>query len=75
MNGRDKEILRIKLISTSDCTKDYKIEAVRDPQTVKCTCTGFLTHGYCKHIRFYHALIQQFFDRTPGFTTKKEGSE
>ena len=24
---------------------------------VRCTCTGFTTNGYCKHIKFYKQLI------------------
>lgn len=65
MTFRDRNILRIKLISTSDPEKSYFIEVIRDPKTVKCDCIGFNVHGRCKHIKFYYGLIRQFLHKNP----------
>lgn len=73
MNDRDNIIMKIKLVSTSDINASYTIEVVKGSKSVDCTCMGFQTHGYCKHIKFYKSLIKQFLDEKAGVTKRKKG--
>ena len=67
MLERDVEVMRIKLISTSDPTQSYIIEIRRNTNTVNCNCKGFRTTGRCKHIKFYKSLIKSYLHETPEF--------
>ena len=35
----------------------YNITIDNEQNEVRCNCTGFLTHGYCKHTRIYKRRI------------------
>jgi hypothetical protein len=66
MGFRDLEILRLKLCSTTDAKSSYTIEVNKYKKTVTCNCSGFQTHGFCKHIKFYRSLINSYLDQTSG---------
>jgi len=59
-------VMRIKLMSTTDPEQSYIITVDRVHKLVDCTCTGFRTHGYCKHIKFYKKIIQEFIKKGEG---------
>lgn len=73
MSERDVEVMRIKLVSTSDSSQSYTIEIRRNPSRVECNCKGFRTTGRCKHVKFYKWLIKDYLLETPGFTGEKVG--
>lgn len=45
--------------STTDPNKRYTVTIDKIHNYVSCTCTGFLAHGRCKHIKFYFDLIEK----------------
>lgn len=67
MGYRDVEVLRIRLMSSSDPSKNYMIEVKKDPDSVVCNCEGFAYRSRCKHIKFYKQLITKFLHDTPSF--------
>ena len=40
----------------------YEVFVNTDKKIVMCGCKGFMTHGYCKHIKFYKKLIKELLE-------------
>lgn len=51
------EVLQIPSTTISGVT--YKLTIEPENNRVTCTCQGFISHGYCKHIRAYKNLIRK----------------
>lgn len=64
---------KIILTSTSNIFEIYIIEIDTDLKTVTCNCKSGRIRGYCKHIKFYKALIKQLLRENPGFEEEKGG--
>ena len=59
-------IKEIKVASSTDPSTVYTIRVERDPDRVSCDCVGCVTHGYCKHLKFYKHAIQRILHENPG---------
>jgi hypothetical protein len=55
----------IHVASSTDPSRVYTIRVERDPDRVFCDCVGCMTHGYCKHIKFYYHAIQRILHEKP----------
>lgn len=53
--------------STTQPKVIYHVVVERDPPRVWCDCVGYRSHGYCKHIKMYKALIERLLSSNPGF--------
>lgn len=49
----------LQIPSTTRSGVKYNLTIDVDNNRVKCSCTGFQSHGYCKHIRMYKTLINK----------------
>lgn len=67
-------IFKIGLTSTSDGSVLHTIEVDTEKGSVVCSCKSGRIRGYCKHIRFYKALIRDLLRETP-YDSKEKGGK
>jgi len=59
-------LAELKVASAEDLSRVYTITVEKSPDRVSCSCTGCMTHGYCKHIRFYKKAIKKLLEGNGG---------
>jgi len=64
--------LSIHCRSTTNPDDTYTIYVNSHYKSVTCSCVGCRTHGYCKHIKFYKGLINDFLHEKGYFEREKE---
>jgi len=62
------EIMILRKFKPSEKTKkqlglpdDFKYIVIYNPKTKKlfCDCMGYITHGYCKHTKYFEVIIKE----------------
>jgi len=60
----DEADFKIRVHSTTEIDQWHTISIQTDIKKVSCDCRGFITHGRCKHIKFYKSLINALIHKT-----------
>jgi hypothetical protein len=69
-----KELIIIRKFKPSEKTKrqlglpdDFEYIVTYNPKTKKlsCDCMGFVTHGYCKHTKYFESFINELKKEAP----------
>jgi len=55
--------MKLDIPSTTQIGITHRLTINEKQRTVHCTCTGYQTHGYCHHTKFYKNLIKKLIYR------------